>query len=228
MVRRRSLPQRRDDGGATLVRPTVFVVDDDPAMRAIVRNAAASVRLAVECYGKGADFLAAYDPDRPGCLVLDVRMPGMSGLELQTRLAARHAQIPIIIVTGYADVSMAVQALRAGAMDFIEKPFSSQALVERIQEAVERDRRLRRATVRFADFTIRVHRLTQRERQVLALIVEGRANKQIADRLALSRKTVETHRANLICKTGVESLAELIRFGLQLGSAAPTGEPRRG
>jgi len=197
-------------------------------MRAIVRNAAASVRLAVECYGKGADFLAAYDPDRPGCLVLDVRMPGLSGLELQTRLAARHAQIPIIIVTGYADVSMAVQALRAGAMDFIEKPFSSQALVERIQEAVERDRRLRRATVRFADFTIRVHRLTQRERQVLALIVEGRANKQIADRLALSRKTVETHRANLISKTGVESLAELIRFGLQLGSAAPTGEPRRG
>ena len=197
-------------------------------MRAIVRNAAASVRLAVECYGKGADFLAAYDPDRPGCLVLDVRMPGLSGLELQTRLAARHAQIPIIIVTGYADVSMAVQALRAGAMDFIEKPFSSQALVERIQEAFERDRRLRRATVRFADFTIRVHRLTQRERQVLALIVEGRANKQIADRLALSRKTVETHRANLISKTGVESLAELIRFGLQLGSAAPTGEPRRG
>lgn len=225
---RRRTPQRRDAGGATLVRPTVFVVDDDPAMRAIVRNAAASVRLAVECYGKGADFLAAYDPDRPGCLVLDVRMPGLSGLELQTRLAARHAQIPIIIVTGYADVSMAVQALRAGAMDFIEKPFSSQALVERIQEAVERDRRLRRATVRFADFTIRVHRLTQRERQVLALIVEGRANKQIADRLALSRKTVETHRANLISKTGVESLAELIRFGLQLGSAAPTGEPRRG
>jgi two-component system, LuxR family, response regulator FixJ len=200
---------------------TVFVVDDDPAVRALVRGAAISVHLEVECYARGTDFLRAYDGTRPGCLVLDVRMPVMSGLDLQAELAARGIEIPIIVVTGYADVSMAVQALRAGAMDFIEKPFGSQTILERVQEAVALDRQKRQVIERFADFSGRLRRLTQREREVLALLVEGRANKQIAEQLALSRKTVETHRANVMSKTGAESLAELIRLGLQASGALP-------
>jgi len=214
-------PLRGVDDATTLGPSTVFVVDDDPAVRALVRSVATSVHLAVECYARGTDFLLAYDPARPGCLVLDVRMPVMSGLELQAALVARGIQIPIIVVTGYANVSMVVQALRAGAMDFIEKPFGGQALLERVQEAITFDRGQRRATARFADFAGRLQKLTQREREVLALIVDGCANRQIAEQLALSRKTVETHRANLMSKTGVESLAELIRFGLKLSGVPP-------
>jgi RNA polymerase sigma factor (sigma-70 family) len=155
----------------------------------------------------------------------------MSGLELQARLRARYVSVPIIIVTAYADVNTAVRALRAGALDYMEKPLSGQALLERIQEAVDLDRRQRQAASRFADFNARVVKLTPRERQVLTLIVEGRANRQIAETLSLSRKTVETHRANLISKTGVASLAELIRFGLQMGvpdSGPPPALPWRG
>jgi FixJ family two-component response regulator len=196
---------------------TVFVVDDDPTVRALVRTVAESVHLQTEGHGSAAEFLAAYHTDQPGCLVLDLRLPGgMSGLELQARLNARHAQLPVIIITGYAEVTSAVQALRAGALDFMEKPLNVDLLRDRLQEAVDIDRAMRRATARFADFSARVVRLTPRERQVLELIVEGRANRQIAAVLELSRKTVETHRANLISKTGVQSLAELIRFGLQL------------
>jgi FixJ family two-component response regulator len=202
---------------------TVFIVDDDPAVRTMVRGVAESVRLNAEGFASGPEFLGAFDPERPGCLVLDVRMPGMSGLELQARLRARYVQVPIIIVTAYADVDTAVRALRAGALDYMEKPLSGQVLLERIQEAVDLDRRQRQAASRFADFNARVVKLTPRERQVLTLIVEGRANRQIAETLSLSRKTVETHRANLISKTGVASLAELIRFGLQMG--VPDGRP---
>lgn len=205
------------DLGAALVASTVFVVDDDPAVRAMVAKVARSVDLETEGFGSAAEFLAAYDPDRPGCLVLDVRLPVISGLELQARLAARHAMLPIIMISAYADVGVAVQALRGGALDFMAKPLSGQALSERIQEAVAIDRRQRSAAARFADFSSRVMLLTPRERQVLALIVDGHGNRQIAEVLALSCKTVETHRANLISKTRVQSLAELIRFGLQLG-----------
>jgi len=199
---------------------TVFAVDDDPWVRVMARDVAASVDLPVECYATGEEFLAAYRPERPGCVVLDVRMPGMSGLDVQRELLARQATIPIIMITGYADVSMAVEALRAGAVEFLEKPFSAQTLIERIQVAMEADRYRRYAAARFAAFTERVLRLTQREREVLGLLVEGRPNKAIARQLALSCKTVETHRAKLMYKTGVESLAELIRFGLQLQGGA--------
>lgn len=199
---------------------TVFVVDDDPVVRAMVGAVAESVQMQAEGFGSALEFLAAFDPDRPGCLVLDVRLPGISGLELQARLRARHAMLPVIMVTGFADVSTAVRALRAGALDFMEKPLSGHLLLERINEAVHMDRTRRHMAARFADFSARVVKLTPRERQVLTLIVEGRANRQIAEALVLSRKTVETHRANLISKTGVESLAELIRFGLQMGVPA--------
>jgi FixJ family two-component response regulator len=210
---------------------TVFVVDDDPVVRAMVAGVAESAELQTEGFGSALEFLAAFDPDRPGCLVLDVRLPGISGLDLQARLRARHIMLPIIMVTGFADVTTAVRALRAGALDFLEKPLSGQALLERINEAVGMDRHQRQSAARFADFSARVVKLTPRERQVLTLIVEGRANRQIAEALVLSRKTVETHRANLISKTGVESLAELIRFGLQMGVPAdrlPSGPLWRG
>jgi len=203
---------------------TLFAVDDDPWVRAMARDVAASVELPVECYANGEEFLAAYRPERPGCVVLDVRMPGMSGLDVQRELLARRARIPVIMITGYADVTMAVEALRAGAVEFLEKPFSSQTLIERIQTAMHADRYRRHAAARFAAFTERVVRLTQREREVLGLLVEGRPNKVIARQLALSCKTVETHRAKLMNKTGVESLAELIRFGLQM-RGGPVAEP---
>lgn len=211
------------EADSSLQRSTVFVVDDDPAVRAMVRAVAESIALHVECFGTASEFLADFDPERPGCLVLDVRLPGMGGLELQARLAARHATIPIIMVTAYADVSTAVRALRAGAVDFLEKPLGGQALLDRLQEAIDIDRSQRHDAARFADFSARVVKLTPRERQVLALIVDGQANRQIAETLALSRKTVETHRAHLISKTGVQSLAELIRFGLQIGTPVDSG-----
>ncbi|MEO8606014.1 MAG: response regulator [bacterium] len=196
--------------------PTVFIVDDDPVVRAVVRSAAASIRLAAEGFASAAEFLARLDPARPGCALLDVRLPGMSGLELQAALAAAGAPWPIIIITGYADVGMAVRALRAGALDFLEKPLRRQLLLDRMQEAVARDREKRQHAASVAALIERLGRLTRREREVLSLIVVGQASKTIAATLALSHKTIETHRSNLMVKTGAGSLAELIRLGLLL------------
>jgi FixJ family two-component response regulator len=198
--------------------PTVFIVDDDAAVRALIRGVAQSVGLVTESFAGGSEFLGAVDCERPGCVMLDLRLPGMSGFEVLAALRGRDVQMPAIVMTGYADVGVAVKAMRAGAHDFVEKPFGGQAILERIQAAVEIDRQRRRAMARFAEFTTRLIRLTPREREVLGLIVAGCANKDIAHELTLSRKTVETHRANLMAKTGVDSLAELIRFGLQAGA----------
>ncbi|MGH7788872.1 MAG: response regulator transcription factor [Candidatus Binatia bacterium] len=200
--------------------PTVFIVDDDAAVRALVRGVAQSVGLVTESFAGGSEFLGAVDGERPGCVMLDLRLPGMSGFEVLAELRGRDVHMPAIVMTGYADVGVAVKAMRAGAHDFVEKPFGGQAILERIQAAVEIDRQRRRATARFAEFTIRLIRLTPREREVLGLIVAGHTNNDIAHELTLSRKTVETHRANLMAKTGVDSLAELIRFGLQAGALA--------
>ena len=201
--------------------PTVFVVDDDPIVRAAVRVAAESVGLAVEAYGDARSFLAGLDPQRPGCLLLDVRLPGLSGLDVQAELARRGADGPIIFITGYADVRVAVQALRAGAFDFLEKPLTGSVLLERIQEAVAIDRHRRLLAAHLTALAARLDKLTPREREVLGLIAAGQASKAIAARLTLSRKTVETHRANLMLKTGAGSLAELIRLGLLLDRADP-------
>ena len=198
--------------------PTVFIVDDDAALRAMLRHVTQSVGLVTEDFASGVEFLAAVDGERPGCVMLDLRLPGMSGFEVLAELRGRDVQMPAIVMTGYADVDVAVKAMRAGAHDFVEKPFGGQAILERIQAAVEIDRQRRRTSARFAEFATRLVRLTPREREVLQLIVTGHANKDIATQLALSRKTVETHRANLMAKTGVDSLAELIRFGLQAGA----------
>jgi FixJ family two-component response regulator len=202
--------------------PTVFVVDDDPAMRNSLRWLIESVGLTVAAYATAEEFLERYDPSHPGCLVLDVRMPGMSGLDLQDVLAQRRIGIPTIVITGHAEVAMAVRAVKAGALDFIPKPFSDQLLLDRIRQALDQDRRDRETRALETDVARRVSHLTQREREVMNLIVAGKANKEVAAELGLSPKTVEVHRAHVMEKMQVASLADLVRVALVIG-----GPPRR-
>jgi two-component system response regulator FixJ len=197
--------------------PTVFVVDDDRAMRESLSWLLDSVGLHVRSYATAADFLADHDPAQPGCLVLDVRMPGMSGLDLQAELARRGVELPTIVITGHAEVSMAVRAVKSGAIDFIEKPFSDQLLLDRVRQALEMDRQAREVRSRREDARRRLATLTAREREVLNLVVAGRANKEIASELGVSPKTVEVHRAHVMSKMCVDSLAELIRVTLLAG-----------
>ncbi|MBM4013964.1 MAG: response regulator transcription factor [Planctomycetes bacterium] len=197
--------------------PTVFVVDDDPALLRLIRKLLETTGLQVETFTSASEFLESYRCDRAGCLVLDVRMPGMSGLALQERLATDAIALPILIVTGYGDVPVAVQAMRQGAFDFIEKPFSGQILIDRIEAAVAED--LRRRQTRMTREEVRRRRvtLTPRERQVMDLVVQGRPNKLVGAALNLSPKTVEVHRANVMKKMDAGSLAELVRMALLIG-----------
>ena len=197
--------------------PTVFVVDDDRAMRDSLSWLLDSVGLRVRSYATAAEFLADHDPAQPGCLVLDVRMPGMSGLDLQAELARRGVELPTIVITGHAEVSMAVRAVKAGAIDFIEKPFSDQLLLDRVRQALEVDLEAREVRRRREDARRRLATLTAREREVLDLVVAGKANKEIASALGVSPKTVEVHRAHVMSKMCVDSLAELIRITLLAG-----------
>ena len=197
--------------------PTVFVVDDDRAMRDSLSWLLDSVGLRVRSYATAAEFLADHDPAQPGCLVLDVRMPGMSGLDLQAELARRGVELPTIVITGHAEVSMAVRAVKAGALDFIEKPFSDQLLLDRVRQALEIDLEVREVRRRREDARRRLATLTAREREVLNLVVAGKANKEIASELGVSPKTVEVHRAHVMSKMCVDSLAELIRITLLAG-----------
>jgi two-component system response regulator FixJ len=198
--------------------PTVFVVDDDRAMRDSLRWLLESVGLTVRTYSTAADFLREYEPAQPGCLVLDVRMPGMSGLDLQAELVRRGAGLPTIVVTGHAEVPMAVRAVKAGAVDFIEKPFSDQLLLDRVRQALEIDRLEREVRHRREEARRRLESLSAREREVLGLVAAGKANKEIAASLGLSPKTVEVHRAHVMSKMAVDSLAELIRVALLAGA----------
>lgn len=201
--------------------PTVFVVDDDLAMRESLRWLIESVQLRVEVFSSSADFQKSYNPSRPGCLVLDVRMPGQSGLDLQKQLASRNIEIPIIIITGHADVPMAIRAMKQGAVDFIEKPFNDQVLLERIAQCIERDAEQRALREQQGQVQQRFASLTVREREVLTRIVGGKANKVVADELGLSPKTIEVHRASVMRKMEAQSLAELVRMTLLI-------EPRAG
>ena len=195
-----------------LPEPVVFVVDDDPAMRESLRWLIESIGLSVQTFADARDFLLAYDPARVGCLVLDVRMPGLSGLELQDKLSARGSNLPIIMITGYAEVPMAVRAMKAGAIDFIEKPFSDQELLDRVRMAIDQHRRTQADELERAEICSRVARLTQREREVRDLVIAGKPNKVIALELGLSTKTVEHHRSKLMEKLKVETLPELVRL----------------
>ena len=206
-------------GNATNARPTIFVVDDDMAVRDALKLLLRSVGQAVETYGSAQEFLDAYSEDRPGCLVLDIRMPGMSGLELQQKLNEKHSILPIIFITGHGDVPMAVEAMQAGAVDFIQKPFRDQDLIDRINQALEKDANNRAALGERNDIRKRLETLTPREREVLDLVVHGKANKVIAGDLKLSQRTVEIHRARVMEKMQASSLAHLVRMVLEVGQA---------
>ena len=199
--------------------PTVYIVDDDDAIRSALRLLLKSVGLAAATVPSAQEFLATYDPQQPGCLILDVRMPGMSGLELQQQLNLRGAIIPVIFITGHGDVPMAVEAMQQGAFDFLQKPFRNQDLLDRVQKALAKDR-ARRAELR-GDESIRqrLESLTPRESEVLELVTGGAPNKIIAHKLGISQRTVEIHRAHVMEKMGAESLADLIHMTRPLGTA---------
>ena len=200
--------------------PTVFIVDDDPAMRDSLGFLIGSVGRRAEIYASAEDFLAAYSNERPGCIVLEVRMPGLSGLELMEKLNEDRFAPPVVLVTGHGDIPMAVRALKAGAFDFIEKPFSDQVLLERIQQALQQDT-VERSTERDrADIERKAARLTARETQVFELVVAGKPNKVVASDLGLSQKTVEVHRAHVMSKMFAGSLAGLVRMAVALEVAA--------
>ena len=201
-------------------KPTVFIVDDDAAVRDSLGLLLRSMGLPVETFESGRAFLDAGRDSRQGCLVLDIRMPGMSGLELQQELVARHSLLPIIFITGHGDVPMAVEAMQAGAVDFIQKPFRDQDLLDRINQALEKDALGRRMLAERAQIQRRLETLTPREREVLAMIVAGKANKVIAGDLNLSQRTVEIHRARVMEKMGAHSLAHLVRMAMQVESEA--------
>lgn len=196
----------------------VFVVDDDRAMRDSLRWLLESIGLTVRTYPTAAEFLREHQPSQPGCLVLDVRMPGMSGLDLQAELVRRGAELPTIVVTGHAEVAMAVRAVKAGAIDFIEKPFSDQLLLDRVRQALEIDRQSREVRARREEARRRLASLSAREREVLELVAAGKANKEVAAALGLATKTVEVHRAHVMSKMAVDSLAELIRVAILAGA----------
>jgi RNA polymerase sigma factor (sigma-70 family) len=193
------------------IEPTVFVVDDDADLCDALRCLIEADGLRVETYTSAQAFLAAYELDQPGVLVLDVRMSGMNGLDLQQHMRDRGAIIPIVILTGHGDVPIAVRSLKAGATDFLQKPVNDQRLLDCIREALRRDAEARRQNVRIDAIVERVARLTPREREVLDLVVAGNANKQIADKLSLSEKTVEVHRKRMMKKMQVGSAIELVR-----------------
>ena len=193
---------------------TVFVVDDDDAVRDALAMLIRSVGLKVETFGSAADFLAAYDPEKRGCLVLDIRMPGMSGLELQERLLSLQAVLPVIFVTGHGDVPMAVRAMGRGAFDFLLKPFNDQDLLDRIHQALDVENARRRELELRRGVEEHIARLTPREKEVMELVVEGLTNKAIAGELGLSQRTVEIHRAKVMEKMEAPSLAHLVRMVL--------------
>ena len=194
--------------------PVVFVVDDDEAMRQSLRWLIGSVGLRVETFASASEFLETYDPRQPGCLVLDVRMQGMSGLELQERLNEQGEAMPVIIITGFADVPMAVRAMKGGAIEFLQKPFNDQVLLDHVQKAIVRDLQRRRQRAAHQQVIARLETLTRREREVLDHVVEGRSSKQIAEKLGVSFKTVEAHRAKIMKKMHARGIPHLIRMFL--------------
>ena len=200
--------------------PVVFVVDDDEAVRTSLKALVESVGFRSEAYDSAQAFLAAYNAEQPGCLVLDVRMRGMSGLELQEELLKRNISLPIIIVTGHGDIPMAVRAMRAGAVDFIEKPYRDQALLDRIQQAIDRDHTVRAEHQERRSIQERLGQLTPRERDVLDLVMSGKINKQIAADLGVSLRAVESHRAKVMERMGAGSVAELVQMVMKAKTPA--------
>lgn len=196
--------------------PTVFVIDNDAAQRDSLRWLLASTPLGFEEFETAERFLEVYTPDRPGCLVLDLRLPGMSGIQLQEVLQARRVRLPLIVTTGYADVGTAVAMLKRGALDFFEKPYAGEQLLDRVHQAVTLDARLRRERLVREALDARLACLTSRERAVFREVVHGKANKVMAIELGISEKTVEAHRARVMQKLGASSLADLVRLDVMV------------
>ncbi len=201
---------------------TVFIVDDDPSMRDSLRWLIESVGLNVEPFANADAFLEEFSGDAPGCLVLDVRMPGTSGMELLDMLKGRGVKLPIIMISGHGDVPMAVQALKRGAIDFLEKPFRDQELLEQISRAIEVDEERRSRAASVAGIRGRLEKLTPREREVMELVVDGYANKQVAAKLGLSEKTIEVHRSRVMSKMRAKTLPCLVKMAVAVGVAEAT------
>lgn len=198
--------------------PIVYVVDDDASVRDAVKRLISSVGLRVETFGSTREFLDGKRPDAPACLVLDVRLPGASGLELQGDLSAANFQIPIIFITGHADVPMTVRAMKAGAVEFLTKPFRGQELLDAIQQAIAKDRVAWNERAQMAELRARYDTLTPREKEVMQLVAAGLLNKQIGGELGTSELTVKTHRGRVMEKMRAESLADLVRISERLGA----------
>lgn len=194
----------------------VFVIDDDESMREALHSLIRSVGLRVETFASAQEFLRSARPDVPACLILDVRMPGLSGLDLQRELTAARIHLPIIFITGHGDIPMSVRAMKAGAVEFLTKPFRDQDLLDAIQQALERDRTFRSQQAEHADLQKRYHTLTPRETEVFALVVKGLLNKQIALQLGTSEVTVKLHRRQVMEKMQADSFADLVRMAERL------------
>lgn len=201
----------------TTTGPLVYVVDDDPGLRSAIESLLRSVGLTVRALGSAAEFVASDRPDVPACLVLDVRLPGSSGLDLQRDLIERHVALPIVFITGHGDIPMTVRAMRAGAVEFLTKPFRDQDLLDAVHQALDRARRAHAEQAELGDLRARFDSLTPRERQVLELVVAGLLNKQVAYELGISEVTVKIHRGQAMQKTGARSAAELARMAARLG-----------
>lgn len=205
--------------------PLIFVIDDDVSVRDALRNLLRSVGLQVQTFASAMEFLSADRPDAPGCLVLDIRLPGVSGLDLQRQLIEAKVRIPIIFLTGHGDIQISVRAMKAGAVEFLTKPFRDQELLDAVQQAVERNRAERQEQAELADLRRRYDSLTSREQQVLALVVCGLINKQIGAELHISEPTVKLHRGRMMHKMRAASLADLIRLSERLGIPDTTHTP---
>jgi FixJ family two-component response regulator len=203
-------------------RAVVFVIDDDPSMRLALEDLVSTVGLDVRAFAAPQEFLQSKRPDAPGCLVLDVRLPGMSGLTFHKELANEGVALPVIFITGHGDIPMSVRAMKAGAVEFLSKPFHDQDLLDAIHAAIEQDRKRRLEATRVAELRERFATLTERERQIMSLVVIGRPNKQIAAELTLSEMTVKVHRGQVMRKMHAGSLPELVRMADRLGEPSAT------
>ena len=212
-----TVPPKSSTESASKKEPVVFIVEDDPSMRRALGNLFQSVGLEVEVFGSASDMLKSKLPDVASCLVLDVRLPGLSGLDFQTELAKANIHIPIIFMTGHGDIPMTVRAMKGGAVDFLTKPFRDQDMLDAVVTAIERDRKRREADRLIGHLQALLETLTPREREVFALVSSGLMNKQVAAELGLAEITVKLHRGHIMRKMDAKSLADLVRKAETLG-----------